>query len=259
MQIDPADRMDQAFYLGTYDPWLTHVMRRCVRRGDTCLDVGAHKGYVAMRLAKLVGPGGRVFAFEPDPRARVCLEDHCRRNRLPQVSVIPYALGSGTGNLAFSLSEKLGWSSFFPNEEARATVMDTVGVPVRSLDQLRRDGEVELDPARLSFVKIDTEGAEHLVLDGMRELLGASLPTLWLEVNRGSLEAAGVRPDRLETLLRQLGFALFLPCRFRRFAVPRVVLEPVRDLGQRSEAVYDLLASKRVPRSLAVRTPPGAA
>jgi len=245
--------MDQTFYLGTYDPWLVDVLRRIVKPGDTCLDVGAHKGYVTLHLARRVGPGGRVFAFEPDPRARACLEAHCQRNRLAQVSLFPYALGREHGDLTFSLSTQLGWSSFFPNQDAQPTVADRVSVPVRSLDRMRRDRDLVLGPKRLTFVKIDTEGAERLVLEGMRELLGASRPMLWIEINRGSLEAAGTRDDEIVSLLHELGFALFVPHRYRRLGVPRVALEPVTSLGGRAESVFDVVAARERPPGLAVR------
>ena len=248
MEIDPADVMDQAFYLGTYDPWLLQVMRDVVGKGDHALDLGAHKGYVTLRMAKRVGPAGRVFAFEPDPRAREHLEAHVRRNRLGQVTCYPYALGREAGNLELSLSSQLGWSSFFPNEMARPAVTGRITVPVRSVDGLRADGTLAIDPARLSFVKIDTEGAELQVLEGMRDLLAASRPTIWLEVNRGSLAAAGARPAAIADLLHGLGFALFVPHRGRRLGLPRVSMLMARDLEQQPESVFDVVASRDRPR-----------
>ena len=248
MEIDPSDSMDREFFLGTYDPWLLQVLRDAVHPGDHALDLGAHKGYVAMRLAKQVGSTGRVFAFEPDPRARTFLEAHCRRNALAQVTVLPFALGREAGDLALSLSSQIGWSSFHPNELARPTVTERITVPVRSVDGLRRDGALPLDAARLTFIKLDTEGAELQVLEGMRELLAASRPTMWIEINRGSLAAAGSNTAAIRDLLHQLGFALYLPRRERRLGVPRVSLAPARDLEQEPASVFDVVACRDRPR-----------
>jgi FkbM family methyltransferase len=253
MWIDPADSMDREFYLGTYDPWLLHVVRCIVRAGDTCLDIGAHKGYVTLRLATLVGSGGRVYAFEPDPRARERLEEHGRRNWLPQVSVLPYAVGREAGDASFSLSTQLGWSSLFPNALARPTVTSTVEVAVRGLDELARTGELAVDVRKLSFIKIDTEGAEGLVLEGMRDILRASRPVLWIEINRDSLEVANTRTSHIESMLQELGFALFLPHRVRLLGVPRVVLEPLSRLDVEHASVFDVLACKQRPTALPIR------
>jgi len=244
MEIDPADSMDQAFYLGTYDPWLLQILRDVVRSGDHGLDLGAHKGYVTLRLAKQVGPEGRVFAFEPDPRARACLEAHCRRNRLSQVTWFPFALGRDEGEVALSLSSQLGWSSFFPNEMALPAVTEQITVPVRSIDALLSDGTLALDPERLTFIKVDTEGAEQQVLEGMRDLLAASRPMIWLEINRGSLAAAGARTEAITDLLHGLGFALYVPRRGRRLGVPRLSFVPARDLERQPESVFDVVACR---------------
>jgi FkbM family methyltransferase len=247
MWIDPADWMDRAFYLGNYDPWLLHVVNRVVRRGDTCLDLGAHKGYVTMKLARRVGDVGRVLSFEPDPRARAMLENHCRHNRLKQVFVYPHALGRERGVLSFALSTQLGWSSLFPNAEASATTTESVTVTVRGIDELIERGELTLNPSHLRFVKIDVEGAEPLVLDGMRKLLASSEPVLWLEVNPNSLRAAGCGVGDIGTALLALDFRLYYPRRIRRWGVPQVIMEPQRRIDPAENSVFDLFAMKGDP------------
>lgn len=251
MLIDPGDWMDREFYLGVYDPWLLHVIRRVVRPGDVCLDVGAHKGYVAMHLARRVGPDGRVFAFEPDPRARGRLEEHSRTNGLTQMSVVPHALGESRSSMTFALSHQLGWSSLFPNTQAAATVAERITIDVRSVDQMIRDGELEIGTERLSFVKIDAEGAEPLVLAGMKDLLARSRPVIWLEINRTSLAAAGRRATDVSSLLTELGFRLYFPRRGRRLGRPRVVLEPLVRIDSREEEMFDVLAAHDPPTTLA--------
>src|SRR5574341_2318486 len=86
MEIDPRDFMERSFYLGIYEPALILMIHHVVRRGDTCLDIGAQKGYVTLNLAKAVGASGRVLAFEPDPRAAEHLSRHCAWNHLHNVT-----------------------------------------------------------------------------------------------------------------------------------------------------------------------------
>jgi FkbM family methyltransferase len=250
MLIDPADWMDREFYLGTYDPWLLYVIRRIVRPGDVCVDIGAHKGYVAMRLARATGSSGRVFAFEPDPRARLLLEQNCRRNALSHVSIFPFALGARSGSMSFALSRQLGWSSLFPNDEAAAAVAERAHVEVRSLDGMVGAGDVSIDPARLAFVKIDVEGAEPLVLDGMRNLLAKGSPVMWIEVNRDSLQASGGTPRDLQALVEDTGYRLFQPHRTRRLGLPRVTVQPLERIELRHEPIFDVLVAREAPARL---------
>ena len=244
MEIDPNDWMDRAFYLGTYDPALASLIRRHVRRGDHCVDVGAQKGYVTLMLSQRVGPPGKVFAFEPDPRAFEVLKLHRERNHQGQIMISPYALGKTHGKHAFALSNRLGWSSFFPNRIARESVASTLGVPVRGLDRLVSDGELDLDPDRLTFVKIDAEGAEPLVLAGMAGILRRSRPVLWIEINRESLEAGGFSTSDIEVPLRDLGFTLLNPRSVRRLGVRRFELEPLSTLDSSVESVFNVVALK---------------
>lgn len=251
MEIDPADWMDRSFYLGTYDPFLLHVLDRVVRPGDTTIDVGAHKGYLALQLARRVGPAGAVFAFEPDPRARRCLERHRDRNQMTAtVRVFDCALSDVHGEAEFALSSQLGWSSFHPNAEAQPTIHERVRVPVRRLDDLVTAGELALEPSSLRFVKLDAEGAEPKVLRGMSALLGRSDATLWVEVNRPSLEAAGSSAAELEAQLRGMGFGLWGVRRFRRVAAARVRVEPLATLADEPGEVFDLIASRQPPPGL---------
>jgi hypothetical protein len=57
MRIDPKDRADRAFYLGSYEQHLARVIAATIRPGDVCIGVGAQKGFITLHLAKAVGAG----------------------------------------------------------------------------------------------------------------------------------------------------------------------------------------------------------
>lgn len=244
MFVDPEDSHDRMFYLHTYEPHLVRIIRRIVKPGDCCLDVGAHKGYLSLLLGKAAGASGCVFSFEPDSRARLWLERNCDRNGY-NVVVLPYALGDENGTCEFALSRELGWSSRFPNELAQAVGIEKVAVPVRRLDELVWQGELAVDLERLSFVKIDVEGSELLVLQGMRELLTRTKPVLWVEINHRSLRAGGFSAQQVEGLLKDLGFSLYVPRLQRRFLLlPSVRLDPVTDLAAQYPDFTNILAAR---------------
>src|SRR5271165_6032794 len=62
------------YYTGAFEPETTAAIRRLVRTGFVALDIGANVGCHTLRMAKLVGTAGRVFAFEPMPWARAKLQ-----------------------------------------------------------------------------------------------------------------------------------------------------------------------------------------
>ena len=229
MFIDPSDDLDREFYLGTFEPAMRELIARTVHDGDTCLDIGAQKGYVSLTLAKAVGSKGRVLAFEPDKRAAVKLAANINRANQGVIEIFHCALGERESFCTFALSKVLGWSSRFPNELAKTAIEETVEVKVNSLDEMIARKEVVVDASRLSFIKLDAEGSEALILKGMSGLLSTATPVLFMEVNYDSLAAAGSSPQELEGILHDLQLDIYQPeyHSYRR----NLRLNPVVDLN----------------------------
>ena len=135
------------------------------------------------------------------------------------------------------LSKVLGWSSRFPNELAKTAIEETVEVKVNSLDEMIARKEIVIDANRLSFIKLDAEGSEPLILKGMSGLLSTAKPVLFMEVNYDSLAAAGSSPQELQGILHDLQLDIYQP---EYHSYPRNLrLRPVTDLN-----------SLRVPRPI---------
>ena len=238
MNIDPADPMDRAFCLGLYEERLTRLIKNLVRPGDTCIDIGAQKGYISLLMAKLVGPAGHVVAFEPDARCAEALKSHLARNSFNNVTVLGYALGDRESTCTFVLSRQLGWSSRFPNELARTAALSETTVQVRRLDDVLCENRI--GPAdRIRFIKIDVEGSEPLVLAGAQRTLQTYRPTLSIEVNRASLRAGGFSVESIEDLLRPLGYGFFLVRSYLTLLRYRLALEPasMSEVGEFADVI----------------------
>ena len=208
MLIDPSDPDDRAFCLGLYQRPLVRLIEAVVRPGDLCIDVGAHKGFISLQLAKAVGREGRVISIEPDPRAMQILTSNCRRNRAVNVELYSCLLGNAARVCEFSLSTRLWWSSMFPNELAQTAVSRTISIQTRTLDDLIGEAGVA-DSCRLSLVKMDVEGAEPLVLAGALRTLATFRPVVHFEVNEASLRAAGKSPGEVADFFFALGYKLY--------------------------------------------------
>jgi FkbM family methyltransferase len=159
-----------------YEPELTAAIERVVLRGWSCADVGAHVGNITETLARLIDREGRVVAFEAHPANAEVLRDRFRRNRV--VEVVNAAVGDGSADrlalYAGRHDNSTEWNVLGHDVEGTPT-RKVLEVPAVSLDGWYPPG------AQLDFVKIDVEGAEGLVLAGMRRLLREARPVLAVE------------------------------------------------------------------------------
>ena len=154
------------------------VVDALVGPGDAVVDAGANWGLFSARLARLVGSGGQVDAFEPFPAHAATLGALARRN--PQLTVHAVALSSAPGSAELHIPIVDG-RRVTPLASLAAPAAgvehDVVPVPVQTLD-------VALAGRRApSFVKIDVEGFELAVLRGAVETLRAR-PVLLVEIEQ---------------------------------------------------------------------------
>ena len=172
------------------------------RPGVTALDVGAHIGIFALVAARGVGPGGRVWAIEPNPQTIRYLEHNLRANGYENVTVMETAASDVHGEAVLSVPAGDRTQSTVVEVDVNRPIDSQVGVSTARLDDLL--GDVVLD-----VVKIDTEGHEPAVLRGMGQLL-ATVQALIVESNRSALKAGDSSPRQLASILRAAGFNLFM-------------------------------------------------
>lgn len=205
------DRADTAVSRGIieerhYEPHLTAVFERFCGPGMTVLDVGSNVGFYTMLASKLVGPTGRVCAFDPNSENCRLLLLSARANVADNVEVFPVALAESTG-----------WSYFSPHEGSNGGLLDASidGGPVGLVDgrgsivpTFRLD---DLVPGPVHFMKLDVEGAEGRVVAGARRLLEAYRPVVTTELS-GEMLARVSRCSPREFLgtFVDLGYALHL-------------------------------------------------
>ena len=176
--------------------------RRFIREGMTVVDVGAHIGYYTRLFSELVGPSGRVLAFEPEPENFALLRQNLRGAKYKNVEMFNCALADRGGTMSLHLSSGHSNHSLIKGytESAGSTKVDVVTMDA-FLDQHGID--------RVDFVKIDVEGAEPLVLAGMQKTL-ARCPDLAMlvEFNRTALQSGGASPEAFARSLSESSFSL---------------------------------------------------
>lgn len=156
------------------------LLSEFVRPGDWVIDIGANVGQYTKRLSDLVGATGRVFAFEPVPATFALLAANAERFEHANVTLLNVAVSTKLDVLGMSIPRfPSGLDNFY---EAHLTQGASVGVFVVTLpvDSLSIDRPVAL-------VKIDAEGHEALVLEGMSDLIARFKPVLIIETGSAEL------------------------------------------------------------------------
>jgi FkbM family methyltransferase len=162
--------------------------------GQVFYDIGANIGWYSLLAARVVGPAGRVVAFEPSLSNASLAQHNAAVNRFGNVTVVCAGLTDEDGWVTFldkgNLQGRLDKDDFDAQAEWRAKrdqrVHGRSPVPVARLDSwLEQTGEPAPD-----VVKIDVEGAELGVLRGMSETIRRGGPTLVIELHRTNGEVA---------------------------------------------------------------------
>lgn len=163
------------------------LLDQLVRPGDWVLDVGANVGHYTARLSQLVGPTGRVLAFEPVPSTFRLLAENARHFRHANVTLLNAAASDEPMITGMTVPDgALGpyLAHLVPNAALKVLCLSIDGLHL---------------PQRVALAKIDAEGHELAVLRGMAAILDRDRPTLIVEVSSAAtsayLMARGYTPE----------------------------------------------------------------
>ena len=185
------------FCMNWLEPESILWVRRLVKPDMNVIDVGAHIGYYTKNFSHLTGPAGRVFAIEPSPENFGVLVDNLKSWGRNNVTAYNNAASDRSGMVNLHISPGHSNHSlvagYTPAEK-------TIPIQALRLDDL-------LPEQKIDFIKIDVEGYEPHVINGMRNLIRASEDIVMLvEYNRVALAKDNPSPQSLLDLLTKLGF-----------------------------------------------------
>lgn len=172
-----------------------------VRPGDTCVDVGANVGLWAVDLARRVGEGGRVVAFEPLDLHRSLVTLNAHLNGQANILARPEAVADKVGTQEMAIATDGAFSSL--RDTGRKPTAGQRDVAVTTLD------EAFPAPARVDILKVDVEGAEGLVVEGASRLLSdeARRPrAVLLELSPTNLDAYAITADAIVERMAKHGY-----------------------------------------------------
>ncbi|OGQ95228.1 MAG: hypothetical protein A2521_03560 [Deltaproteobacteria bacterium RIFOXYD12_FULL_57_12] len=223
------NKIEAALLMGEdrYD-WNNHtVVSKFVKSGATCFDIGANIGVYTVVMANIVGPDGAVHSFEPVTHIRQKLQANLKINNQKCVRINDFALGEQE-----SVMEMLqvkqgqyrgGTSTFIPNETISKMGIDKfekVPVQLTTLDIYVKKNNI----TEINFIKIDVEGFEWNVLDGGKEIIRKSGPTILMEYDPVRHEGDS---EKFRNFFNQEGYSVF---EFAAFG-DELVISPFRFKG----------------------------
>lgn len=175
IHFDPNELHGRAMLtLGLSDLRTNEIISRILRPGDIAVDIGANIGIMTSLMARRTGPDGTVYAFEPHPDTRRCLEANVAgwtASSVPTapVTVVPSAVSEHAGVAKLveptQFSQNSGVAKLVNTKSTDGEAASHIGVPTINFDEWAEG----LDEIRL--VKIDVEGHEDAVLKGMKNCL----------------------------------------------------------------------------------------
>jgi FkbM family methyltransferase len=211
------------------------LLDELIEPGATVIDVGANIGYNTIHAARRAGPYGRVLAVEPTADNLAVLRENVAAAHLHNVAVAPVACGRAAGTRPlFVRGAQSAVNSLFP-DSCYARVTDVVPVSVVPLDDLAIDADV---------VKIDVEGAELDVLEGMPRLLQKP-PALIVEWHPLLQRLAGYAAAALPRWLLERGWRLRAASHINTRELHAVDLAPLAARLWRQQRPIELVASPR--------------
>ena len=191
--FDTMDRdMGVKMGAGCYEPETCSVIKKILRPGMICLDIGAQTGFFTCLMAQQVGVDGQVLAFEPMERSFKLLKLNIDENKWQdRVTLHHVACSDSSGEINVDIASGM-------------VVANKNGHHI--IKSLKID---DLQLNHVDFCKIDIEGHEPGAVRGMETLLRRDDPIVLTEVNQYWLNQAGSSASEYINLLVELGYKLF--------------------------------------------------
>lgn len=183
MLLDLSDKgiNRDLFLYGCREPECTQIFKSELSEGMKVVDIGANIGYYVLMEAQIIGDTGIIYAIEPAPRNFEALTENIQMNPYAsRVKLYNMAISNKSGKILFTIADSANHHRLFvpgspasrPEEHQNVIEVDTA-----TLDEVLGGKDIDV-------IRMDTEGAEWVILKGMKKILGNDKPMkLFIEVH----------------------------------------------------------------------------
>jgi FkbM family methyltransferase len=197
MYVDLRSAIGRGLFVsGKFDMAAIKPALDALSPGATFIDVGANIGFYSVLAHGRVGPAGRVYSFEMDPRPLRCLRKTVTKFGLRSINVIEAAVADQDGRMSFT-----------PKVEHGHNHIERSGGRGRSVRSLKLDTwAADAGLQRVDVIKVDVEGAEKFVLAGARQTISRFKPLVLCEADMKTASTFNYTPDDLIDQLKGMGY-----------------------------------------------------
>jgi len=197
------------YFFGEYEHDMSDFITYHVFEGQTAWDIGSERGWFSLLLGRMVGPTGRVDAFEAFPPHAEKVRRNIQLNKMSWVNVNAVAVSDKSGHLWFRPP-----GPWYPHESNHSGVghltdqylPGAIKVPTISLDNYAEETGVK----HLSFIKLDIEGAEVAALKGAERVVRRCRPVLAIEYSDAAAQRTQSSIEELDNLLESYEYDRYL-------------------------------------------------
>ena len=207
--FDLSEMIDVGVYLREYERDIVRAIEHVCRPGWVVFDIGANIGAHTLRCARVIGPTGKVFAFEPTDYAYRKLVCNISLNPFENVHAVRLALSERNADRG-TIRVRSSW----PSDGRR--VVETSVVDFRRLDDWCLERAVD----RVNLIKLDVDGTEFEILAGARDVLRRSRPVVLMEVGAWHFKVPSRNPLMM---LHELGYRLWDTRSLREYESPDAI------------------------------------
>jgi FkbM family methyltransferase len=220
---------------GVYEKYESELFKKLIKPGMLVVDIGANIGYYSLIAAKLVGNNGRVYAFEPEPNNYNLLVKNIKINNLANIIPIQKAVSNKRGNIKLFLDKVNLAAHSFSENNIPIQKEGFVEVEALTLDEFF---ENTTKNSKVDFIKLDTQGAEGLVVEGSTGILSSNNLKIVMEFWPYGLKNMGTDPLRLLHKLQNFGFRIKLIDEVSQCMKDIEIMEIVRRYGDAKNTDY---------------------
>jgi len=189
---------------GIFEVPITNYVKNNLKDGQWAIDVGANIGYYSLLFSGLVGKNGKVFSFEPEKSNFEILKKNLAVNSINNVQIENVAISNTDSEGKLYLSKIAGQHKIYSSFSDTGKTAD---IKILTLDSWFKKNQI--DYRKISFIKIDVEGAELAVVEGMTSLLTNKNLTVILEFSPKMINDFGKKSERLPKLFTENGFEIY--------------------------------------------------
>ena len=177
---------------------LQRFLKENLNDGDIAFDIGSNIGYTSILASRFVGKTGHVYSFEPINETYLILKKNISLNNCKNVTVINKALSNQIGEVEFNIPENgeiLSMSSMVWGKNSKNNKKQIVKT-------IKIDADSNFKNLSPKIIKIDVEGAEGLVVEGMQKIISRCKPYLYIECSE-------IGRKTTWTILKSLNYSCF--------------------------------------------------